>query len=120
MVIFRFVWSCDECLRLAVSDPSTSGGVKEHEDKRTITAPPLMWVKARPQSLSSPVKDGPLLLPQALDLLLSRMQEDGFPFRRVAALSGVGQQHGSVYWRTGAEGVLRVSDMTGVWPHSWR
>ncbi len=92
MVIFRFVWSCDECLRLAVSDPSTSGGVKEHEDKRTITAPPLMWVK---------------VCPQALDLLLSRMQEDGFPFSRVAALSGVGQQHGSVYWRTGAEGVLR-------------
>ena len=34
------------------------------------------------------------------------MQEEGFPFARVVAMSGSGQQHGSVYWRKGSEGVL--------------
>ena len=39
---------------------------------------------------------------QALDLLLGKMQEDDFPFSRVAGVSGSGQQHGSVFWREGA------------------
>ena len=43
---------------------------------------------------------------QALDLLLGRMHESGFPFGRVAAVSGSGQQHGSVYWNKGAGLVL--------------
>ena len=43
---------------------------------------------------------------QALDLLLAKMQEADFPFHRVVGLSGSGQQHGSVYWREGAEQVL--------------
>ena len=34
------------------------------------------------------------------------MQEEGFPFARVVAMSGSGQQHGSVYWKKGSEGVL--------------
>lgn len=39
---------------------------------------------------------------QAVDLLLNKMKEAGFPFGRVVGLSGSGQQHGSVYWREGA------------------
>lgn len=32
---------------------------------------------------------------------------DNFPFHKVVAISGSGQQHGSVYWRSGAEAVLK-------------
>jgi len=34
------------------------------------------------------------------------MQTAGFPFARVVAMSGSGQQHGSVYWRRGSKEVL--------------
>lgn len=30
------------------------------------------------------------------------MQQSGFPFSRVLAVSGSAQQHGSVYWKEGA------------------
>ena len=42
----------------------------------------------------------------ALDLLLARMQAEGFAFGRVAAVSGSGQQHGSVYWGGAGEALL--------------
>lgn len=44
---------------------------------------------------------------QALDLLLERMKEREFPFKRVVSLSGCGQQHGSVYWKKGSEQSLK-------------
>ena len=44
---------------------------------------------------------------QALDLLFQKMQAAGFPFGRVVAMSGCGQQHGSIYWREGSENVLK-------------
>jgi xylulokinase len=62
----------------------TDGGVHKHPDGLTVSAPALMWV-------------------QALDLLLDRMQSAAFPFGRVVAISGSGQQHGSV-WLTAAAG----------------
>lgn len=62
----------------------TQGGVHIREDGLTITSPTLMWV-------------------DALDLLLDTMKREKFDFSKVAALSGAGQQHGSVYWKTGAE-----------------
>uniref|UniRef100_A0A3Q3QT43 Xylulose kinase n=1 Tax=Monopterus albus TaxID=43700 RepID=A0A3Q3QT43_MONAL len=65
----------------------TQGGVHIHADGLTVTAPVLMWVKA-------------------LDLLLYKMKRVGFDFSRVRALSGSGQQHGSVYWRKGASQTL--------------
>ncbi len=43
---------------------------------------------------------------QALDVLLERMQSHGFPFGRLVGVAGSGQQHGSVYWRKGSEGIL--------------
>ncbi|XP_071340366.1 xylulose kinase isoform X1 [Trachinotus anak] len=65
----------------------TQGGVHIHADRLTVTSPVLMWVKA-------------------LDLLLDKMKRAGFDFSRVRALSGSGQQHGSVYWRRGASQTL--------------
>ncbi|XP_040821584.1 xylulose kinase [Ochotona curzoniae] len=65
----------------------TQGGVHVHEDGLTVTSPVLMWV-------------------QALDILLEKMKASGFDFSQVVALSGAGQQHGSVYWKTGASQAL--------------
>ncbi|XP_044610767.1 xylulose kinase isoform X1 [Equus asinus] len=65
----------------------TQGGVHVHENGLTVTSPVLMWVKA-------------------LDIILEKMKTSGFDFSQVLALSGAGQQHGSVYWKTGASQVL--------------
>lgn len=56
-------------------------GFLEHENPNVKHSNPLMWV-------------------EALDLLLSRVRASGFDFGQVAAVSGAGQQHGSVYLET--------------------
>ncbi|XP_059170004.1 xylulose kinase-like isoform X2 [Physella acuta] len=66
----------------------THGGVHVHEDGITVTAPTKMWVRA-------------------FDVLLEKMKGDNFPFQNVVALSGAGQQHGSVYWKNGSRQILR-------------
>ncbi|XP_031759728.1 xylulose kinase isoform X2 [Xenopus tropicalis] len=66
----------------------TQGGIHTHRDKLTVTSPVLMWVKA-------------------LDIILDRLKSSGFNFGKVRALSGSGQQHGSVYWKNGARDQLR-------------
>lgn len=63
----------------------TQGGV--HVAGTTVTAPTIMWVKG-------------------LDMLLDKLRLAGADFNSVAAISGCGQQHGSVYWRSGASEVL--------------
>ncbi|KAL3837411.1 hypothetical protein ACJMK2_022770 [Sinanodonta woodiana] len=65
----------------------TNGGVHIHDNKVTITSPTAMWIKA-------------------LDLLLDKMKKSKFDFSKVVALSGDGQQHGSVYWKKGARNKL--------------
>ncbi|KAL4001584.1 NACHT, LRR and PYD domains-containing protein 1 [Sarotherodon galilaeus] len=70
----------------------TQGGVHIHADRLTVTSPVLMWVKA-------------------LDLLLDKMKRAGLDFSRVRALSGSGQQHGSVFWRRGASETLKHLDL---------
>ncbi|XP_069585871.1 xylulose kinase isoform X1 [Ranitomeya imitator] len=65
----------------------TQGGVHVHSDKLTVTSPVLMWLLA-------------------LDCILDRMKSAGFNFSKVKALSGTGQQHGSVYWKTGSRETL--------------
>lgn len=72
----------------------TKGGVHRGADGLTVTSPPLMWVAA-------------------LDLLFAKMKANGFAFDRVVALSGSGQQHGSVYLRQGARTAL-----AGLRPHA--
>ncbi|XP_037091083.1 xylulose kinase-like [Pollicipes pollicipes] len=67
----------------------THGGVNHGADSLTATAPAIMWVKA-------------------LDMLMDKLRVNGLDFSRVAALSGAGQQHGSVFWRTGAGATLRA------------
>ena len=47
-----------------------------------------------------------LLWVHALDILLEKMVHDGFDFSKVKALSGCGQQHGSVYWKTNSLSTL--------------
>jgi len=64
----------------------THGGV--NISGRTVTAPTIMWVKA-------------------LDMLLDKLRVEGVDFGSIAAISGAGQQHGSVYWRCGAEETLK-------------
>jgi len=56
-------------------------GVLPNADPRVCHSDPLMWV-------------------EALDLLLSRVREQGFDWSQVAAISGAGQQHGSVFLNT--------------------
>jgi len=63
----------------------TYGGV--HTSGHRVTAPTIMWVKA-------------------LDMLLDKLRVAGVEFANVAAISGAGQQHGSVFWRHGAEDIL--------------
>jgi xylulokinase len=53
-------------------------GVLPNADPGVRHSDPLMWV-------------------EALELLLGRVRENGFDWSKVAAISGAGQQHGSVY-----------------------
>jgi xylulokinase len=66
---------------------NTQGGVHKSPDGLSVTSPPQLWVAA-------------------LDLLLERMQAARFPFADVVAVSGSGQQHGSIYFRSGARTAL--------------
>lgn len=66
----------------------TRGGAHRHEDGLTVTAPALMWVAA-------------------LDILLKRMKDAGVEFSRIRAISGSGQQHGSVYLNSAGRDALR-------------
>jgi xylulokinase len=61
----------------------TRGGVHTAADGLTVTSPALMWVAA-------------------LDMLLGKMKADGAPLGAVRAISGSGQQHGSVWLGQGA------------------
>ncbi|XP_076827389.1 xylulose kinase isoform X2 [Brachyhypopomus gauderio] len=69
----------------------TQSGVHLHEDGLTVTSPVHMWVKA-------------------LDIMLEKMKKAGFDFSCVEAISGSGQQHGSVYWKKGSRARLQGLD----------
>src|ERR1700704_5668641 len=56
----------------------TLNGVLPHRDPLLKHSPPLMWA-------------------EALDLLFAQMKQDGVALGEVLAISGSGQQHGSVY-----------------------
>lgn len=56
-----------------------------------ILSPTLMWV-------------------EAMDLILQRLERSKLDFGKVAAVSGSGQQHGSVYWKKGGSGILSSLD----------
>ncbi|GIY55478.1 hypothetical protein CDAR_538162 [Caerostris darwini] len=65
----------------------THGGYLWNDLLTEATTPTLMWVKA-------------------LDILLDRLKLEGVDFSTVKSLSGAAQ-HGSVYWKTGAEEILK-------------
>ncbi|NQT92927.1 MAG: carbohydrate kinase [Lentisphaerae bacterium] len=65
----------------------TEGGAHHHDDGLTVTSPAIMWVAA-------------------LDILLQKLADEKFPFTRVVAVSGSGQQHGSVWLKKGASSTL--------------
>ena len=70
----------------------TKDGVHHHsEEQNRITSPTLMWLKA-------------------VDLILMKIREDGVALNNVRAISGTGQQHGSVYWKNSARLTLARLD----------
>lgn len=69
----------------------TKGGVHQPADGLTVTSPALMWVAA-------------------LDLLLARLKSKKIPLDKITAISGSGQQHGSVYLRHGTAAILNALD----------
>ncbi|MGD1018725.1 MAG: FGGY-family carbohydrate kinase [Verrucomicrobiia bacterium] len=71
----------------------TQNGVLRSQDPLVAHSPPLMWV-------------------EALDTLLAQMKMDGVPLGEVLAVSGSGQQHGSVYLNRRARGALGRLDAT--------
>ena len=66
-------------------------GVLTNEAEQEVYAPVAMWL-------------------QALDKVLQRLKDKGTDFQRVKAISGAGQQHGSVYWAKQGEQVLQSLD----------
>ncbi len=69
----------------------TKGGVHSHADGLTFTSPTLMWA-------------------EALDLLLTKMKRADGALSKVVAISGSGQQHGSVWFKKGAQSSLQRLD----------
>ena len=69
----------------------TRDGVFRAADPAVIHASPLQWV-------------------EALDLMFARLRESGVALERVVAVSGSGQQHGSVYLNATAASVLSSLD----------
>jgi xylulokinase len=66
-------------------------GVLTNEAEREVFAPVAMWL-------------------QALDSVLCQLKSQGLDFSQVKAISGAGQQHGSVYWNADAERILSSLD----------
>jgi xylulokinase len=62
-------------------------------DGRTVTAPPLMWA-------------------EALDAMMGRIRDAGIDVAGIRAISGSGQQHGSVYLSADAPRILAALDPT--------
>jgi xylulokinase len=82
---------CEKSLNFEQTLPQyrTHNGVLANSDPLVKQSSPLMWA-------------------DALDVLLSQMKRDGVPLGDVLAISGSGQQHGSVYLNR--RGVQAVSD----------
>ncbi|KAL0288185.1 UNVERIFIED_CONTAM: Xylulose kinase [Sesamum angustifolium] len=47
---------------------------------------------------------------EALDLIFHRLEKSKLEFGKIAAVSGSGQQHGSVYWKNGSSRILSSLD----------
>ena len=63
-------------------------GVLTNEELHEVYAPVAMWL-------------------QALDSVMERLKAESLDFSRIKAISGAGQQHGSVYWSFEGERALQ-------------
>ncbi|KAJ5902816.1 hypothetical protein N7495_003344 [Penicillium taxi] len=70
---------------------SIKKGVMTNEAEHEVFAPVALWL-------------------QALDTVLDSLRKQGLDFKRVKGISAAGQQHGSVYWNTEAEQLLKSLD----------
>ena len=75
---------CDISLNYDETLPhyGTQNGVLDNPDPKIVHAPPLMWV-------------------EALDALFDTLKAEGVSLGHIRAISGSGQQHGSVYLNAG-------------------
>lgn len=78
----------------SLPDYGTTNGVIRHSDPTVVHSSPLMWA-------------------DALDLLFQRMKKDKLPLGEILAVSGSGQQHGSVFLTGNAEKQIREMDVHG-------
>ncbi|KAK4752748.1 hypothetical protein SAY87_021546 [Trapa incisa] len=75
-----------------LSHYKTKDGVyRDPSDSGRIVSPTIMWV-------------------EALDLMLEKLSKSSLNFGKIAAISGSGQQHGSVYWNPGGSAILSSLD----------
>ncbi len=72
----------------------TQNGVLPHSDPTVVHSSPLLWA-------------------EALDRLFQQMKADKLPLGEILAISGSGQQHGSVYMTDLAEKQFRDMDIHG-------
>src|SRR5215218_1369165 len=63
-----------------------------------------------PRSQPDEAMSSPLMWADALDLMLARIAKSGIDVRRIAAICGSAQQHGSVYLNRGAAAALGALD----------
>uniref|UniRef100_A0A914V2I0 Xylulose kinase n=1 Tax=Plectus sambesii TaxID=2011161 RepID=A0A914V2I0_9BILA len=77
----------------------TQNGIISHADGETVTSPTLMWVKA---------------FDKLLEKLKSQKEVD---ISSIKAISGCGQQHGSVFWRKGSSSTLANLDPSKTLAH---
>ena len=81
------VYECSLSFDDALPSYGTTNGVLRNPDPKVIHSPPLMWV-------------------EALDLTFRQMRDDGVDLGSILAVSGSGQQHGSVYMNASAPEAL--------------
>src|ERR1051325_12173275 len=103
-------------LGLDSSTQSLSAVLIDYETRRLVYEKSLNFDRALPQYRTQngvlPNSDplvkhsSPLLWAEALDLLFAKMNSDRAPLGSVLAVSGSGQQHGSVYFNERAEAAL--------------
>ncbi|MFW9972306.1 MAG: xylulokinase, partial [Candidatus Odinarchaeota archaeon] len=87
-LVSRYIVTFDEEL----PNYKTQKGLIILDDTTIIHSYPLMWV-------------------EALELLFKKMKRDEVPFHEIKAVSGSGQQHGTVYLNSKFENILKTLDL---------
>ncbi|MBY9013928.1 MAG: carbohydrate kinase, partial [Candidatus Lokiarchaeota archaeon] len=74
-----------------LSHYKTQNGVYTSNDSKIVQSNPLMWI-------------------EALEMLFNRFIQDNLPLEHIKAISGSGQQHGTVYLNSSFESILKKLD----------